>query len=80
VCFCLEASDTFTWDTDTEPGNRVADAVFWLGTSEINFPLTSEVLAKIKQYVLTGENLLEIGKLSRPGAKLHQSKLRESGA
>ena len=49
---------TFTWDGDGPEGERISDAVFWLGTPEINYPLTPEVLTKIRHYVLTGENLL----------------------
>lgn len=56
ICFCLEASDHFVWDTDTEDGERVADALFWLGTPEINYPLTPLVLEKVHRYLLTGEN------------------------
>jgi len=48
----------FSWDPDTPEGSRIADAVFWLGTPEISYPLTSSVLSKIRHYVLTGENLL----------------------
>ena len=58
ICFCLEASDHFVWDTDTEDGERVARALFWLGTPEINYPLTPLVLEKIRRYLLRGENTL----------------------
>ena len=58
ICFCMEASDRFLWDTDTPEGERVAEALFWLGTPEINYPLTPEVLAKVRRYLLTGENRL----------------------
>jgi hypothetical protein len=59
IVFCLEASDHFMWDTDTPAGERIADALFWLGTPEINYPLTEAVLSKIRLYLLTGENTLE---------------------
>ncbi len=57
VCFCAEASDTFSWNADeTEDGRRVAEALFLLGTPEINYPLTPGVLGKIRHLLLTGEN------------------------
>jgi hypothetical protein len=59
LCFCMEASDRFRWDTDTANGERVAEAVFWLGTPEVNYPLNARVLSKIRQYLITGENTLE---------------------
>ena len=55
VCFAIEASDTFEWDTDTHDGDRVARGLFLLSSPEVNYPLTSSVLAKIRRYVLTGE-------------------------
>jgi hypothetical protein len=56
VCFCVEASDGFSWDADeTEGGRRVAQALFLLGTPEINYPLTPVVLGKIRHLLLTGE-------------------------
>jgi hypothetical protein len=56
VCFCVEASDSFSWDADeTEGGRRVAEALFLLGTPEINYPLTPVVLGKIRHLLLTGE-------------------------
>lgn len=59
LCFCIEASDRFVWDTDTADGERVADAIFWLGTPEVNYPLTSVVLGKIRHYLVTGDNTLD---------------------
>lgn len=58
ICFVLEFSDRFGWDGDTPDGERVSDAVFWLGTPEVNYPLTPAVLAKIRHYVATGEDTL----------------------
>ena len=59
LVFCLEAQpDRWLWDTDTPGGERVANALFWLGSPEINYPLTATVLAKIRHYLLTGENTL----------------------
>jgi hypothetical protein len=58
VSFTLVASDHFTWNTDTANGQRVADAVFWLGSPEINYPLNSETLKKIEHYLVTGVDTL----------------------
>ena len=58
ICFALEASDSFSWDTDTPDGERVAESLFWLGTPEINYALSPVVLNKIRLYLLTGENTL----------------------
>jgi hypothetical protein len=58
IAFCLEASDRFSWDIEEDNGDRIADALFWLGTPEINYPLTPNVLEKIRQYLLTGEKTL----------------------
>jgi hypothetical protein len=58
ICFVLEFSDRFGWDGDTPDGERVSDAVFWLGMPEVNYPLTPAVLAKIRHYVVTGVDTL----------------------
>ena len=55
ICFCLEASDSFVWDADTEAGSRVAETLFLMGSPEINYPLTLPVLEKIRHLLLTGE-------------------------
>jgi hypothetical protein len=59
IVFCLEmAPERWLWDADTPEGGRVSDALFWLGTPEINYPLTPAVLAKVRHYLLTGEATL----------------------
>ena len=59
ICSWMEGGmDTFLRNADTPDGERVAEALFWLGTPEINYPLTPTVLAKIRQFLATGENLL----------------------
>ena len=59
VCSWLEgAFERFLRDADTTDGSRVADALFWLGNPEINYPLTPAVLAKVRHYLATGENTL----------------------
>ena len=68
ICFALEASDSFSWDTDTPDGERVAKSLFWLGTPEINYALSPVVLNKIRVYLLTGENTFrpeDVGKRGR---------------
>jgi hypothetical protein len=66
VSFCLVASDHFTWDTDTANGKRVADALFWLGSPEINYPLVPDTLKKIEHYLVTGADTLRSSN-SEPG-------------
>ena len=59
ACFLIQAgTGRFMWDTDTSEGERVADAIFWLGTPEINYPLTPDTLTRIRQYLHTGDNTL----------------------
>ena len=71
ICFCLEASDSFTWDTDTADGERMAEALFWLGTPEVNYPLTRSVLDKVRHYLLTGEETFTRDDLRPPGKRPH---------
>jgi hypothetical protein len=73
VCTWLEgAFDRFLRDVDTPGGERVADALFWLGTPEINYPLTPIVLSKIRHYLVTGEKLLtRADTRSRSTERLH---------
>jgi hypothetical protein len=54
ICFALEASDEFEWDTDTPEGERVAQSLFWLGSPEVNYPLTAQVVEKIRYFVTSG--------------------------
>jgi hypothetical protein len=72
LCFVLEFSDRFFWDVDARKGARVADAVFWLGTPQINYPLSPSVLTKIRHYLQSGENTLDAdaGLPRVPGQKL----------
>jgi hypothetical protein len=72
ICFCLEASDSFAWDGDTIDGARVSNALFWLGTPEINYPLSPQVLFKIRHYLLTGERTFsnEDVRINSPRPKL----------
>ena len=52
------AFERFPRDADTPDGERVVDALFWLGDPDINYPLSPRVLAKIRRYLATGENTL----------------------
>ena len=65
IGFCLEASEHFEWDSATPEGERVAETLFWLANPEINYPLTPEVLAKIRRYLLEGENTLTLADTKR---------------
>ena len=66
LVFCLEAApERWLWDTDTPEGERVAEALFWLGSPEVNYPLTSSVLEKVRHYLLTGENTFSKDDLAR---------------
>lgn len=58
LCFALEFSSRFWWDADTPPGARVSEAIFWLGMPQVNYPLTADVLTRIRHYLETGENTL----------------------
>lgn len=60
IAFCLEASDTFSWDVDTEAGDRVSRALFLLGSPEVNFPLTPILLGKVRHLLLTGEETFDV--------------------
>ncbi len=72
ICFALEASDAFSWDTDTCDGERVAESLFWLGGPEINYALTPAVLTKIRHYLLTGENTLGPEDVGDRGERAHR--------
>jgi len=56
AAFLLESGlQRFVWDTDTVDGERVADALFWLGMPGINYPLTPEILGAMRLFLRTGE-------------------------
>lgn len=57
IIFCIEArTESWEWSDEDESGERVANALFWLGTPEINYPLTPQNLAKIRSFLHTGVN------------------------
>ncbi len=77
VCFALEASDKFDWDTDTPAGERIAKSLFWLGSPEVNYPLTPAILTKIRRYVLTGEETFIPGDARTGGSSRRIINVRE---
>lgn len=50
----LMFSDYFTWNTDTEIGNRIATIIVELDNTEINFPISTENLKLWKEYLENG--------------------------
>lgn len=50
----LMFSDYFTWDSDTEIGNRIATIIVELDNTEINFPISTENLKLWKEYLESG--------------------------
>ena len=71
IAFAVEASDHFLWDTDTEGGDRVARALFLLGAPEINYPLTTVVLRKIKHLLESGEETFDAADQRPPEPRPH---------
>jgi hypothetical protein len=70
VCFAVEASDGFAWDADeTEDGRRVAEALFILGSPEVNYPITPVVLRKVRHLLTTGESTFEEEDFAPPGPR-----------
>jgi hypothetical protein len=58
IGFCLEASDRFVWDGDSEPGALVANTAADWSSPEINFPLTIENVQKFRDRLVTGRDSL----------------------
>lgn len=50
----LMFSEYFTWDSDTEIGNRIATIIVELDNTEINFPISTENLKLWKEYLESG--------------------------
>jgi hypothetical protein len=55
IGFCLMASDSFSWDADSNPGRRVANVASEWSAPEVNFPLTAGQAGKWRAY-LPGES------------------------
>ena len=60
----LMFSEYFTWNSDTEIGNRIATIIVELDNTEINFPVSTENLKLWKEYLESG-----IHKLKRKSGK-----------
>ena len=55
----LMFSDYFTWDSDTEIGNRIAIIIVELDNTEINFPISIKNIKLWKEYLETGNHKLK---------------------
>jgi len=55
----LMFSEYFTWDSDTEIGNRIATIIVELDNTEINFPISTENLKLWKEYLESGIHKLK---------------------
>jgi hypothetical protein len=55
----LMFSEYFTWDADTEIGNRIATIIVELDNTEINFPISFENLKLWKEYLKSGIHKLK---------------------
>ncbi len=56
VGFCLISSDHFGWDSDTEPGSRVAATVHDWSSPETRDPLTMENIRKFRERLSPGRD------------------------
>lgn len=59
IGFCLQASDKFEWDADTDDGARVADIVFFLSVPTINYELNQYNIGLFKSLLIHGGNPFE---------------------
>jgi hypothetical protein len=55
----LMFSEYFTWDSETEIGNRIATIIVELDNTEINFPISTENLKLWKEYLESGIHKLK---------------------
>ena len=55
----LMFSDYFTWDSDTEIGNRIETLIVELDNTEINYPISNENLRLWKEYLESGIHKLK---------------------
>ena len=56
ICFCLESSDFFIWDTGTKDGNLVEGAISNLSSVKINAKTTMAYIEYCAYYLETGEH------------------------
>jgi len=60
IGFCLQASETFEWDENTDEGGRVADMVSFISSQENNDELNTTNLMMLKELLLNGLNQVEL--------------------
>ena len=56
LAFSMLASDHFVWDSDTGPGQLVAETIQDWSSPEVNFALRSDTIAKFRHRLLSGED------------------------
>lgn len=58
IGFCLQASDSFFWDSDEPGGDRVSEVTADWSAPQINHALTLDNVRKWRHYLQTGEYTL----------------------
>lgn len=58
IGFCLQASDSFFWDSDEPGGDRVSEVTADWSVPQINHALTPDNVRKWRHYLETGEYTL----------------------
>jgi len=58
IGFCLQASDSFFWDSDEPGGDRVSEVTADWAAPQINHALTADNVRKWRHYLETGEYTL----------------------
>ncbi|HET7437428.1 MAG TPA: hypothetical protein VFN10_22175 [Thermoanaerobaculia bacterium] len=61
IGFCLQASNSFVWDSDEPGGDRVSEVTADWSAPQINHPLTFDNVRKWRRYLETGEYTLSRG-------------------
>jgi hypothetical protein len=74
VAFALNFSDYFTWDGETEEGERITTATFAWDNPEIDYPLTIENIQLWRQYLSTGEDNFNPEELKRRAERRQPNK------
>ena len=55
IAFALITSEFFTWDSDSEIGNRIETVIYDWDNPDIGYDLTIDNVKLWKEYLLTGE-------------------------
>jgi len=55
IAFALIISEYFTWDSDSEIGNRIETVIYDWDNPDIGYDLTIDNVTLWKEYLLTGE-------------------------